>query len=227
MNFFLKGVVLGISIAAPIGPVALYCIRKTLQEGRLSGFMAGLGAATADTLYGIVSAFGFTALSFFLIKYETAIRLIGGLFLLYIAYKIFFSTPQETTKVVQPKRGASLISSYATTFLLNITNPTTILTFILIFEELGVVNNATFTQARFIVLGMFIGAVIWWSILTIGIGFLKKDMDPEKMVLVNKLSAILIAFLGIFSMLFASQRSLHKDAVLYAKFISKLKRRGR
>jgi threonine/homoserine/homoserine lactone efflux protein len=93
MSFLLKGLILGFSIAAPIGPIGVLCIRRTLAEGRASGFVSGVGAATADASYGSIAAFGLASIAAFLLSYQRPIRIAGGLFLFYLAAKTYFSSP--------------------------------------------------------------------------------------------------------------------------------------
>src|SRR6266704_4309259 len=115
LNFMLKGLAIGFSIAAPVGPIGVLCIRRTLAEGRLCGFTSGLGAATADAVYGCVAGFGLTAVSNLMVSQQTWLRLIGGLFLCYLGVKSFFARPAQSAAA--PKSGA-LAGAYASTFLL-------------------------------------------------------------------------------------------------------------
>src|SRR5881409_981452 len=139
-RFFVRGVAIGFSIAAPVGPIGVLCIRRTLAEGRLCGFASGLGAATADAVYGCVAGFGLTAVSNLLVSQQTWLRLIGGLFLCYLGVKSFFAGPAQTAAA--PKSGA-LAGAYASTFLLTLTNPMTILSFAAVFAGLGLGGGAT------------------------------------------------------------------------------------
>ena len=133
--FFLRGLIIGFSIAAPVGPIGVLCIGRTLTQGRISGLISGLGAATADALYGSIAAFGLTFISTMLINQQGWIRLIGGIFLCFLGIKISLSSPARQAARV---KGHSLVSSYASTFFLTLTNPMTILSFAAIFAGLGV-----------------------------------------------------------------------------------------
>ena len=114
-SLFLRGLVIGFSIAAPVGPIGVLCIRRTLAEGQMYGLVSGLGAATADALYGCVAAFGLTFISSFLIGYKLLLSLIGGLFLLYLGIKTLLSQPAEDAAKAE---GKGLPGAYASTFLL-------------------------------------------------------------------------------------------------------------
>src|SRR5512140_2506793 len=92
---FLRGLLIGFSIAAPVGPIGVLCIRRTLANGRVSGLVTGLGAATADGLYGCVAGFGLTFISSLLIDQQMWLRLFGGLFLCYLGLKTLLSKPAQ------------------------------------------------------------------------------------------------------------------------------------
>ncbi len=132
--FFIKGLILGFSIAAPVGPIGILCIRRTLQYGRLSGFCSGLGAAAADTFYGIIAAFGLTLISDFLLEKRIWLHLIGGLFLIYLGWRTFFSKPVEKNQKIPHK---TFTSDFFSTFFLTISNPLTILAYIAILQQSG------------------------------------------------------------------------------------------
>jgi threonine/homoserine/homoserine lactone efflux protein len=121
ISFFLKGLIIGFSIAAPVGPIGVLCIRRTLAQGRLSGFVSGLGAATADAIYGCIAGLGLTFISSLLIHQQLGLRLIGGGFLCYLGIKAFTSLSTQAAKVT----GSSLLSAYVSTFFLTLTNPLT------------------------------------------------------------------------------------------------------
>jgi len=131
----LRGIIIRFSIAAPVGPIGVLCIRRTLAEGRVYGLISGLGAATADAIYGCVAGFGLTFISSFLISQQIWLRLIGGGFLCLLGIRIFLSEP---AKQAASTKGNGFLSAYASTFLLTATNPMTILSFAAIFAGLGV-----------------------------------------------------------------------------------------
>src|SRR5262245_29758963 len=122
ISFFIKGIILGFSIAAPVGPIGILCVRKTLQFGRLSGFFSGLGAAAADTVYGIIAAFGLTFISNLLLAGQFWLRLLGGLFLIYLGLKTFLSKPPKPENALSHK---TLVGDFVSTFFLTMTNPMT------------------------------------------------------------------------------------------------------
>jgi threonine/homoserine/homoserine lactone efflux protein len=169
IGFLLKGLFIGFSIAAPVGPIGLLCIRRTLANGRTSGLVSGLGAATADAIYGCIAGFGLTFISTLLISQQVWFRVIGGFFLCYLGLKTFFSRPAEQKASA---KGNGLISAYASTFFLTLTNPMTILSFAAIFAGLGVASaGGNYVSAGVLVLGVFSGSALWWLLLSGGVAF--------------------------------------------------------
>jgi threonine/homoserine/homoserine lactone efflux protein len=193
--FFLKGIIIGFSIAAPVGPIGVLCIRRTLADGRLAGLISGLGAATADLFYGCVAAFGLTFISQFLIDQDLWLRLLGGLFLLYLGIKTFLA--KGAGKEIEQKKGG-LLNAYFTTFFLTLTNPLTILSFAAIFAGLGIVNTGgNYLSALILVAGVFSGSAIWWFFLSAGASFFQKKIDAQGLVWINRISGVIISVFGL------------------------------
>lgn len=197
-SVFLQGLVIGFSIAAPVGPIGILCIRRTLAEGRLTGFLSGAGAATADAFYGAVAAFGLAALSDILLQQQTALKLVGGLFLLYLGVRAFFSKPAAAA-VKAAANPAGLAAAYFSTFLLTITNPLTILSFLAIFAGFGAVseNSAGSLRSVTIVVGVFTGSLLWWFVLSMLAGLFQKYLEGPRLVWVNRISGIIILTFAI------------------------------
>ena len=195
LDFFLKGIILGFSIAAPVGPIGVLCIRKTLQFGRSSGFFSGLGAASADAVYAIIAAFGLTIVSNFLLAGQFWLRLIGGLFLLYLGWKTFVAKPALQSKDVPH---TTLLNDFVSTFFLTATNPMTILSFLAIFAGLGLSNiQGDYTQSSALVLGVFLGSGIWWLILSEGVTLFRKKVSQNVMIWINRIAGLIILGFGI------------------------------
>jgi len=198
-QFLWKGIVLGFSIAAPVGPIGILCIRRTLQYGRLSGLFSGLGAAVADTLYGVIAACGLTLISDFILAKEVWLRLLGGLFLLYLGSRTFLSKKKPITDAPPHK---TLLSDFFSTFLLTITNPMTILAYLAIFAALGIAeHHSTFSHASWLVTGVLFGSLFWWLILSEGITFFRKRVTDKAMTWINRMAGLTIAVFGCASIL--------------------------
>ena len=198
MHLFIKGLILGFAIAAPVGPIGVLCIRRSLAEGQRAGFATGLGAATADALYGCVAAFGLTAVSAFLVQQRFWLGLIGGVFLCYLGVQTFFARPPENNEA--PVR-TSLVAAYLSTFGLTITNPMTILSFVAVFAGLGLVGSTNYMDALCLVVGVFIGSGIWWLLLSGGAAMLRRHVGPSLMSTVNRISGVIIFALGVYSLI--------------------------
>jgi threonine/homoserine/homoserine lactone efflux protein len=195
IRLLLQGLVIGFSIAAPVGPIGVLCIRRALTEGRSAGFASGLGAATADAIYGCIAGFGVTFVSGFLVDQEAWIRLIGGLFLCYLGLRAFFAEPAERA---ESARVSGLVGAYGSTFLLTLTNPMTILSFAAIFAGLGAAEaGRDYRAATVLVLGVFSGSALWWFALSCIASLFRERFDFRALRWVNKISGVVVAGFGL------------------------------
>ncbi len=195
LGLLLRGGIIGLSIAAPVGPIGVLCIRRTLAEGRVAGLVSGLGAATADAFYGSVAAFGLTFISSLLVGQQAWLRLAGGLFLCYLGLKTLLARPAEQGTAV---RSRGLLGSYVSTFFLTVTNPMTILSFAAIFAGLGLgQTGGDYASAGLLVLGVFLGSASWWLLLSGSVGAFRARFPAEGLLWVNRISGIIIAGFGI------------------------------
>jgi threonine/homoserine/homoserine lactone efflux protein len=170
-----------------------------LSGGNLQGLVTGLGAATADALYGFIAAFGLTFISNFLVDQSIWFRLIGGLFLCYLGVRAFLKKPQEQTVSVA---NSTNLSAYGTTFFLTLTNPMTILFFAGIFAGLGVVSQSIhYASAGLMVIGVFTGSAAWWLLLSGATGIFRNKINESKLALVNKISGFVILAFGMAAIL--------------------------
>ncbi len=199
ISFFIRGLLIGLSIAAAVGPISILCIQRTLERGQLYGLVSGLGAATADAFYGSIAAFGLTIISTFLLSQHLWIRLLGGIFLLYLGIKTFIRRPAEKAAgaIAHNYPGA-----YLSTLLLTLTNPTTILSFVAIFAGIGVgAASKSYLSAVIVVGGVFLGSALWWVILTGSVSLLRKRFTPRWLLWINRGSGIGILVFGIVALL--------------------------
>lgn len=194
LPLFLRGLVMGFAIAAPVGAIGVLCIRRTLAYGRAVGLATGLGAATADGFYGAVAAFGVTALSAALLSARAWLGLAGGLFLVYLGVRtISARVVSADTEQAAPR---SLWAAYASTFVLTLGNPMTILSFTAVFAALGVgAAGAGVPGALALVAGVFLGSAAWWLILSTVVGFVRHMVSDSAMVWIDRVSgAVIVAF---------------------------------
>lgn len=194
-GLFLRGLIIGFSIAAPVGPIGILCIRRTLAEGRASGFLSGLGAATADALYGCVAGFGLTVISTFLVDQRFWIQLVGGVFLLALGIKTLRSVPAERPAAAS---GSGLTASYVSTLFLTLTNPMTIISFAGIFAALGVADTGgDLSAAARLVLGVFVGSAAWWLLLSGGVGLMREKLSAGILRWTNRASGVILVTFGV------------------------------
>lgn len=186
-----KGAGLGLSIAAPVGPIGLLCIRKTLESGYAAGFATGMGAAVADFCYGLAAAMGLSVLAGAIAPWMGAARLAGAILLLHLAWKTFRSAPAGA----MASTDSGIWRSFAGTFLLTVTNPMTILSFAAIFT--GITGGALARTSGLVLAGgVLIGSMAWWLALTALSGCLRSIAAP-KLSLINKVAAMMLAVFAL------------------------------
>jgi threonine/homoserine/homoserine lactone efflux protein len=191
-----RGLLIGVSIAAPVGPIGVLCIRRTLNEGRLIGLATGLGAASADAIYGLIAGFGLSLINL-LLGQSSIIRLVGGLFLCYLGIQTLLSRPSE--QAAQAK-GAKLLGAYSSTLVLTLTNPMTILSFIGFFAGLGISTEKDVTSTLLLVLGVFLGSAAWWVGITSLIARIRDRLETQHLRWINIGSGLIIVAFGFLAL---------------------------
>jgi threonine/homoserine/homoserine lactone efflux protein len=193
--YFLKGIIVGIVIAVPVGPIGVLCIHRSLTKGRAHGLVSGLGAATADVLYGSMAAFGLTFLSDLLLGHQITLRFGGGAFLLILGIRTYLTKFSD-----KPANGRNngLLTSYVSTFLLTMASPTTMLLFLAVSAGLGIVDGkGGFINAGFLVVGVFLGSAIWWTVLAGTSGVLRDRVGDRWLLWVSRISGVALGAFGI------------------------------
>jgi len=194
----MQGFMAGLAIAAPVGPISVLCIGRTLSGGTASGVASGLGAATADGIYASLAAFGLNLVCDFFLHQQVFIRAIGGSFLLYLGIRYFFSRPTGRIGSVQ---GGSRGTEYASTFLLTLANPPTILFFLALLASLGITRDSSGTSAAgFLVAGVFIGSSVWWVVLSLIVSLFRKKITMERMRWTNRFSGLVLLAFGFWAL---------------------------
>jgi threonine/homoserine/homoserine lactone efflux protein len=195
VGFLVIGIIIGFSIAATIGPIGILCIKRTISEGRMMGFVSGLGAATADLLYACVIGFGLTIISGFLLDHMTWLRIIGGGILVCIGLQTLFTQPSEK---LTSENGKGLIRAYYSTFFLTVMNPMTIIMFAGIMAGLGGgITGNNYLSTSLLVIGIFVGSVLWWAILSLGFGSVREKIHSNILLWINRISGFIIIGFGI------------------------------
>lgn len=195
VTLVVRGFLLGFAIAAPVGPIGLLCIQRTLSQGQLVGLASGLGAATADAFYGTVAAFGLTLVSGFLIEQQFWLALAGGLFLCYLGVRTLLAIPAERAAAGEAQ---GIGAAYLSTFLLTVTNPMTILAFVAIFAGAGLATAGGDTGAAgLLVMGVFLGSAAWWLLLSGGVALLRSRISTGVLLWVNRAAGAILVVFGV------------------------------
>ncbi len=198
ISFFIKGLIFGFSIAAPVGPIGILCIRRSLTSGWRAGLLTGMGAATADGIYGCIAAFGLSGISGFLINQQSWVQRFGGLFLLFLGLKSLFQKNEPHQDAPAGTNGAM---GYLSALLLTLTNPMTILSFAAVFAGMGLgVMGSGPVCATWLVAGVFSGSMAWWIILSSTTHFFKRQISPRAMDWVNRVSGFILTGFGILAL---------------------------
>ena len=194
-TLLVRGFVLGFTIAAAVGPISLLCIRRTLAEGRVVGLVSGMGVATADASYGAIAAFGLTAVTDLLMDGRRVLGIVGGVFLLWLAWRTFRAVPSEAASADSGAR-RGLAAAYLSTLGLTLTNPMTILSFAALFVGLGVTGGDA-AGAASLTAGVFAGSAAWWVVLVGVVGALRSRVTPRGLRAVNLASGLLIGAFAV------------------------------
>jgi threonine/homoserine/homoserine lactone efflux protein len=195
----MRGLAIGLAVAIPVGPIALLCMRRTLERGFLIGFGTGLGAAIADLFYASIAAFGISAVEEMLLKYRTSLSFIGGIFLLILAARTA-AGKGAMERELNPSTG-SAVTAFASGFVLTATNPLTVLGFVAIFAGFGVGQGLTDTsRAVSLVTGVMAGSILWWLILNGIVARIRHFFAPRTLQRVNLAAGALIAAFGFYEL---------------------------
>ena len=190
-TLFLKGLAFGFVLAATVGPMWVWCFRRTLSAGALAGFVSGMGIAVADALYGAVAAFGLSAISSFLLAHQSWFALGGAAFLLWLGAKTLLARPAPLAAAADPAR-RGLAAGFASTLALTLANPPTILAFVAIFSGIGLAAHPSTAAAALVVLGVFLGSASWWLVLAVAAGALHGRLGPRLLRAINLVSGLTI-----------------------------------
>lgn len=197
LEFLYKGLILGFSVAAPVGPIGILCINRTLNKNFTAGFISGLGAATADLIYGMMAGLGLTAISTFLIDQKLWIQLTGLLFLVYIGAKTLIKKDADVEFKTAADKG--LLKDYLSAFILTITNPMTILFFIAVFAGLGLSGSIQeLSAAMLLIIGVFTGSCVWWIFLSGLTHQLKTRLNKKVLKKIDLVSGLIILLFAFF-----------------------------
>jgi len=192
----LKGIVVGISTSAPLGPLGILCIQRTINKGVLSGLVSGFGAAVADIIYAAIAGFGISIIADFLKEYQLIIRILGGIVLLILGMMIFRSNPIKQIRQ-QKAQKRNFFSDFISSFVITFTNPITIVVFGAVFASMGLDEVTNVNPIVLTLIGIFSGALMWWLSLTIFINIFRNKIRLRNLWWINKITGILVSVFGI------------------------------
>lgn len=200
LDFIIDGIIIGCLASVSLGPIGVLCIQRTLNKGRVSGFVSGMGAVASDTLYAIIAAFSISLIMAFLEKYQLLIQIFGAVILIGLGVHIFRSNPAVELRK-QKKTKSSLFQDFISTFFLTISNPLAVFTFLAIFAIFGVVTSgAGLVNHLMLIIGVFLGASLWWLSLTSIVNLFRSKINLRRLWWLNKIAGasiiilVLIAF---------------------------------
>ncbi len=198
-DFIWKGVIIGLSVSIPLGPIGVLTIQRTLSKGRRSGLVNGLGAATADVFYAVLAGFGISIVIDFILKYQSIFKFIGGAFLLILGYRLIVSNPAKTLRQQCKDKNKGLWGDYFSTLGLTISNPIVLFVFLAVFAGLGLIDKTShIPSVIFLLLGVVCGACLWWFTLTFLVSIFRSKFRLRRLLIINQISGILVILFGLF-----------------------------
>ncbi len=202
LTMLLYGIIAGLLASIPLGPIGVLCIQRTLSCSRRSGFISGLGAATADTCFAALAIFALSWITGFITKYQLWVEALGGLLLVGFGFALYFKKSRVTSSSITTKSGSSKqIANYFSVLFLTLPNPAYFFVFVTIFAAMGIGAEANLAQKWLIILGVILGAAVWWFILTSVVSIFRKKFTERSLQLLNKISGGAIAVLGAYAVL--------------------------
>jgi len=194
VSLFVQGIIIGLTLAVPVGPLALICIQRTVTEGRLHGIFSGIGVATADSFYAAVTFLGLTFISGLIIAQQYLFRFLAGVVLILLGIRVFLSIPSAISANTEHE---TYLKDYLSMVALAIANPLTLVFFLVILPGYGVVIYGidSLSAAEFVA-GVFFGSTVWWIVLCGSIGSVRSRISTANLALINRVSGLLISCFG-------------------------------
>ncbi len=196
-ELFIQGILIGLFVSIPMGPIGVLCLQRTLQQGRLSGFISGLGAATADTVFASIAGLGLTMVSDFFQDHQKYIMLVGAVLLIFLGLRMFFRNTIKQARAIKYKQ-SNLVTDFVSVFALTITNPITIVFYGFVFATFGMVQD-NFLSLGSILVGIFCGAISVWFLLSTLVNIFRKYFRLRIIFYINKIAGIIIMIFGLFA----------------------------
>ncbi|WP_297894614.1 LysE family transporter [uncultured Desulfovibrio sp.] len=197
---FCKSMLLGLAVAAPLGPIGVLCINRTLERGFWAGVAGGMGTALADAIYASLAAIGFSALTATLTTLAPWLKLAGGLFMLWLGCNSLRPNPRRASTPARTNKFRGLSGTIAATFLLTLTNPVTIFSFAALFAGLGLTDTPGATNALAVVAGVFLGSLLWWFLLSGGVALAQRRLPEGFSLCVSRMSGVVLMGFGFYAL---------------------------
>ena len=215
-NLFVKGLIVGFCLAAPVGPIAVLCVHRTISHGKLAGFLSGLGAAVADAFYGALAAFGVTVISAFLMDHRMLFQRLGGAILIVLGIRLFLTRPPKTET---GEKEISLFRDFFSTLVLTLTNPMTFVAFVAIFATLGVgaVRGHSILTAE-LVTGVLLGSAVWFTFLVALANLFRERFNYQTLVGINKGTGVFVVAVGLFYLFILKPQSATANELILKPF---------
>jgi threonine/homoserine/homoserine lactone efflux protein len=193
-SLFIQGIIIGLTLAVPVGPIALICIQRTVTDGRFHGIFSGIGVATADSFYAAVTVLGLTIISSVIVTNQFLFRFLAGIVLIFVGMRVFMSLPScVSTKTMHE----TYFKDYLSMVGIAIANPLTLVFFLIVLPGFGIVINSTaFLSAAEFIAGVFFGSTAWWILLCGTIGSMRSRFSIKTLGLINRVSGVLISVCG-------------------------------
>jgi len=196
LEYIIKGIIFGLIVTAPLGPLGILCIQRTINRGLLSGLITGIAAAFADIMYAIIAGFGVSVIANFLHENQLAIRIVGGIIVTFLGVRIYMSNPAKQFRR-QKTQKRTYISDFISGFLITITNPIVVVFFGAAFAGIGLDKAESVKSVIITIIGVFTGAVGWWIGLTVLVNIYRDKINLRKLWWINKITGVFVAIFGL------------------------------
>ena len=204
IDTILTGILIGICVSAPVGPLGVLCIQRTLSRGKLHGFITGMGATTSDIIYALFVSLGMSFILDFINTHQFLIQLIGSIIILLFGLHLFLKKPKnQLPDIKTPRSKGDLISDYLSAFALCFSNPLIMFLFIGLFARFQIIESGNITNNIVSFISILIGATIWWILLTLIVGYFKSKFKLRELWIINKITGSIIILLSIIGIILA------------------------
>lgn len=204
IDTILTGILIGICVSAPVGPLGVLCIQRTLSRGKLHGFITGMGATTSDIIYALLVSLGMSFILDFINTHQFLIQLIGSIIILLFGLHLFLKKPKnQLPDIKTPRSKGDLISDYLSAFALCFSNPLIMFLFIGLFARFQIIESGNITNNIVSFISILIGATIWWILLTLIVGYFKNKFKLRELWIINKITGSIIILLSIIGIILA------------------------